>query len=264
MNMFEKVNPSHPDKVADRIAGAMVDLAYSRQKDPRVAIEVMVGHGEIDCIAESSYRFTEEEVAAIASRITGRGHEIRLICVPQDPLLSKNQSGGFRCGDNGIFKGCPTTAEQAKLTKIAKRVYRLFPSDGKYLISEDGITICQSRAGDRVLRALCPGAVVNPLGPWEGGEGTDTGCANRKLGSDLGDAVTGGGLHGKDLSKADVSVTIHAFIEAQRIGKPVAYHCSIGDEEVGGIPFRDIVEEARAFVMEIGGFEKLAEWGLIR
>lgn len=26
--MFEKVNPAHPDKVADRIAGALVDLAY--------------------------------------------------------------------------------------------------------------------------------------------------------------------------------------------------------------------------------------------
>ena len=24
--MFEKVNPSHPDKIADRIAGAVVDL----------------------------------------------------------------------------------------------------------------------------------------------------------------------------------------------------------------------------------------------
>lgn len=26
--MYEKVNPSHPDKVADRISGAIVDLAY--------------------------------------------------------------------------------------------------------------------------------------------------------------------------------------------------------------------------------------------
>ena len=26
--MFEKVNPSHPDKIADRIAGAIVDLSY--------------------------------------------------------------------------------------------------------------------------------------------------------------------------------------------------------------------------------------------
>jgi S-adenosylmethionine synthetase len=26
--MFEKVNPAHPDKLADRIAGAIVDAAY--------------------------------------------------------------------------------------------------------------------------------------------------------------------------------------------------------------------------------------------
>ena len=30
--MFEKVNPQHPDKVADRIAGAVVDLAYTKAK----------------------------------------------------------------------------------------------------------------------------------------------------------------------------------------------------------------------------------------
>ena len=29
--MFEKVNPAHPDKVADRIAGALVDLAYQKE-----------------------------------------------------------------------------------------------------------------------------------------------------------------------------------------------------------------------------------------
>ena len=28
--MFEKVNPQHPDKVADRIAGAIVDLCYTK------------------------------------------------------------------------------------------------------------------------------------------------------------------------------------------------------------------------------------------
>ncbi len=33
--MFEKVNLSHPDKVADRVAGAIVDLAYQRQHTPR-------------------------------------------------------------------------------------------------------------------------------------------------------------------------------------------------------------------------------------
>ena len=39
--MFEKVNPMHPDKVADRLAGAVVDLVYERaggltKANPRV------------------------------------------------------------------------------------------------------------------------------------------------------------------------------------------------------------------------------------
>ena len=40
--MFEKVNPCHPDKVADRIAGAIVDLAYTKNKNPKVAVEVLL------------------------------------------------------------------------------------------------------------------------------------------------------------------------------------------------------------------------------
>ena len=41
--MIEKCNPSHPDKIADRIAGAIVDLAYSKTKDPKIAVEVLIG-----------------------------------------------------------------------------------------------------------------------------------------------------------------------------------------------------------------------------
>ena len=44
--MFEKVNPSHPDKLADRIAGAIVDYAYTQQDNPRIAGEVLLGHGD--------------------------------------------------------------------------------------------------------------------------------------------------------------------------------------------------------------------------
>lgn len=39
--MTEKVNPSHPDKIADRIAGAIVDLAYKKEENPRIAVEVV-------------------------------------------------------------------------------------------------------------------------------------------------------------------------------------------------------------------------------
>ena len=105
-------------------------------------------------------------------------------------------------------------------------------------------------------------AIVNPLGDWIGGPNTDSGATNRKLGSDMAKSVTGGGLHGKDLSKADVAVNIYAFLKAQETKKTVQYSCAIGDETIDGIPYYKIVETAKDYIEKIGGFEKLAEWGL--
>lgn len=79
----------------------------------------------------------------------------------------------------------------------------------------------------------------------------------------MADSVTGGGLHGKDLSKADVSVNIYAWLQAQRTGRTVELCCAIGDETVGGVPYSEIVETARKFIFGLGGFEKFAEWGLV-
>ena len=81
----------------------------------------------------------------------------------------------------------------------------------------------------------------------------------------MGDGVTGGGLHGKDLSKADVSVNIYLHLKAQKSGTIQELTCSIGDTLLSdGTPFSEVVETARQYVTEIGGFERLAEWGLIR
>lgn len=91
----------------------------------------------------------------------------------------------------------------------------------------------------------------------------DAGATNRKLGSDMGRAVTGGGLHGKDLSKADVSVNIYAHLKAQEQNKDVNICCAIGDDKVDGLEYVEIVELARQYITKIGGFEKLAEWGLV-
>ena len=128
--------------------------------------------------------------------------------------------------------------------------------DGRRLI------ICQSNASAEELRKTYPYAEINPLGDWTGGTDVDTGATNRKLGSDMADSVTGGGLHGKDLSKADVSVNIHAFLKAQRTRRPVELCCAIGDDQIDGMPYAEIVAEAKEYVRSIGGFEKLAEWGL--
>lgn len=75
-------------------------------------------------------------------------------------------------------------------------------------------------------------------------------------------SVTGGGLHGKDLSKADVSVNIYAFLKAQKEQRPIELSCAIGDESIDGIPYEDIVRMAKEYIDSIGGFEKFAEWGL--
>lgn len=259
--MIEKVSPFHPDKCADRIAGAVVDLAYSLQENPKVACEVLLGHGHACVMIESSVDFDKDDIKRIVERIAGIT-DTDILLERQDPHLAKNQQDAIRCGDNGIFKGMPLTEEEKKMSNIAHAIYSLFPSDGKYILDGEKLIICQSRTKEEDLRKLFPDAVINPLGYWIGGPDVDCGCTNRKLGSDMAQSVTGGGLHGKDLSKADVSVNIYAFVKAQITGKPVELCCAIGDETIDGRPYKDIVDVARLFINKIGGFEKFAEWGL--
>lgn len=261
--MIEKVNPAHPDKVADRIAGALVDLAYSKVENPKIAVEVLLGHGVANLIIESCVNISDAEAEAIVSRITKhRDLKVSLVMVAQDPILAHNQDGEIRCGDNGIFKGVPLTEEETKLSKIAHDIYERYPSDGKYVLADGKLIICQSNAKTEDLKKLYPNAVINPLGDWTGGTDVDAGATNRKLGSDMAQSVSGGGVQGKDLSKADVSVNIYAFLKAQKTGKKVELFCAIGDSEIDGKPYAEIVEIARQYINKVGGFEKFAEWGL--
>ena len=260
--MIEKVNPMHPDKIADRIAGAVVDLAYAIEDNPKIAVEVLIGHGVCHIIAESSCDIDTTAVKYAVQRITGCEMKVDFKCVQQDMHLARNQSGNIKCGDNGIFKGVPLTDEQKSLSAISRCIYLEYPTDGKYILSNDKLIICQSNAREEALRIAFPNAIINPLGYWTGGTSVDSGATNRKLGSDMADSVTGGGLHGKDLSKADVSVNIYAFLKAQYTGEVVSLCCAIGDEEIDGKPYSEIVEIARDYIISQGGFEKFAEWGL--
>ena len=260
--MFEKVNPCHPDKVADRIAGAVVDMAYARETDPKIAVEVLIGHGVCHIIAETSTSIDRGAISEAVHRIAGN-LLIDYVEVPQDSILAGNQSKAIHCGDNGIFKGVPVTSEESTLSRIARDIYSVYPFDGKYILDGEKLIICQSMADGDALREAYPGAIVNPLGDWSGGPDVDTGATNRKLGSDMAQSVTGGGLHGKDLSKADVSVNIYAFLRAKRTGEVIELSCAIGDEYVDGLPYEEIVDIARDYINAVGGFEKFAEWGLV-
>lgn len=259
--MIEKVNPSHPDKLADRISGALVDLAYKKNNNPKIAVEILLGHGNCHIIIETSETFNNNEVKDIVERIVGPV-TLDLQIVKQDKHLADNQIGKIRCGDNGIFKGVPLREVDKKLSKIARDIYNEYPYDGKYVLDKDKLIICQSNAKTEVLKKEYPDAIINPLGDWIGGIDSDSGATNRKLGSDMAESVSGGGIHGKDLSKCDVSVNIYAFLKAQETGKIQEFSCAIGDETIDNKPYEEIVNIAKDYVNKIGGFEKLAEWGL--
>lgn len=282
--MIEKVNPSHPDKVADRIAGAIVDLAYRKTENPKIAVEVLIGHNHCHIIAETSARIGAKEASEAVGRIMDtEGCMIDYVEVPQDVHLAENQAKEIRCGDNGIFKGVPVSSEERILSEIVREWYEhVWPSDGKFIYDEPSQTFiaCQSSANssdiaealERHVHIPLKNIIVNPLGEWTGGTNVDTGATNRKLGSDMGRAVTGGGLHGKDLSKADVAVNIVCHILAQQSGDIIEALCAIGDKQVTfrrgdgeetKFDYKGVVEMAGRYIKELGGFEKLAEWGLI-
>lgn len=263
----KKHDKTQIDKIADRIAGAIVDIAYEKEENPKVAVEVLIGHNQCTIITESSVDFSYEEICKIVERIAGNVI-VHLNQNKQDTHLAGNQQGAIRCGDNGIFKGVPLTDEEKELSQIARHIYHHCESDGKYILADGKLIICQSNI---LTEAVEPyyrdwfkkyNVVTNPLGDWTGGTNVDTGATNRKLGSDMGHAVTGGGLHGKDLSKADVSVNIYAFLKAQKENRPIELCCAISDTEIDGKPYSEIVEIAREYIKQIGGFEKFAEWGL--
>lgn len=260
--MFEKVSPKHPDKQADCIAGAIVDLAYKKEEKPKIAVEVLLGHGYCHVIIETDCKLDQKEIKSAIQRIAGEV-KVDIKIVGKDIHLSKNQKGKMRCGDNGIFKGVPVSEEEKRLSLIAREIYSNYPYDGKYILDGETLIICQLNVSTEILKAIYPKAMINPLGDWTGGFHVDTGATNRKLGSDMGRAVTGGGLHGKDLSKADVSVNIYAHLKAQEEKREVEFSCAIGDETIDGKPYSEIVEIAREYIDSIGGFEELARWGLI-
>lgn len=272
MKITEKVSPMHPDKIADRIAGALVDYCYSREENPKCAFEVLIGHGACYVTGETSVHIPADYVKNIATRISGEElDKFEYIEVPQDKHLADNQDE-LRCGDNGVFAGFPMPDVHAKALTVCMALYNLYPYDGKIVFNQDtkDLTVCWSNATNEQIKDVVPGATnINPIGEWTGGINVDTGVTGRKLASDfygIEYPLGGGTMHGKDLSKADCSVNIYCFLKAQETGEPQKAICSIGDKTVNingrPVSFAVIVDVAREYINKIGGFEKLAEWGL--
>ena len=164
--MFEKVNPKHPDKQADCIAGAIVDLAYKEKDNPKIAVEVLLGHGNCHVIIETDCNLNKKEIEKVIRRIAGDViADIRI--VEQDIHLSNNQKEKIRCGDNGIFKGVPTSDEEKKLSLIAREIYSNYPYDGKYILDGDKLIICQSNISTEGLMLILEQLIENSAQIWD-------------------------------------------------------------------------------------------------
>lgn len=262
----------HPDKVADRIAGALVDYCYKQQENPKCAFEVLIGHGHCFITGETSVSIPTKFVRDTVLRISNEDiPDIKYIEVPQDKYLAQNQEE-LRCGDNGVFAGFPVPTVHKEALEICEKLYKQYPFDGKIVLNKDTneLTICWSNVRTEQVKELIPNATsINPIGEWTGGINVDTGITGRKLASDfygIEYPLGGGTIHGKDLSKADCSVNVYCFIEANKTGKAQKAICSIGDKYVNingnKVAFDFIVKEAKEYIKSLGGFEKLAEWGL--
>ena len=97
--MFEKVNPKHPDKIANCIAESIVDLSYKEKENSKIAVEVLLGHGNCHVIIEMDYNLNKKEIETAITRLGGDViADIKIL--KQDIHLSKNQKEKIRCGND--------------------------------------------------------------------------------------------------------------------------------------------------------------------
>ena len=136
MEITEKVSMAHPDKVADRIAGALVDYCYAMDINnaPKCAFEVLIGHGRCTITGETSVHIPTWFVKDTVRRISKERIRTKYIEVPQDKHLAANQEKEFRCGDNGVFAGYPMPKVHKIATEICQDLYEKAPYDGKIVL----------------------------------------------------------------------------------------------------------------------------------
>jgi len=232
----EFVSPGHPDKLCDQISDAILDAYLSQDKNSRVAVETVGGHGKVLVIGEVTSN-GHVDVLPIVERIAGPDLDIEVKIVKQSPEIANGVDTGG-AGDQGIMIGYATseTPEYLPLEYVLARslnieLYKKWPFDGKTQVTlknDEIVSVVASfqNAPQAELKAAVeawlknenlgtPEALhINPAGDWEqGGFDADTGLTGRKLAVDnYGPRVPlgGGAFSGKDPSKVDRSAAYMA------------------------------------------------------
>ncbi len=230
----ESVSPMHPDKICDRISDAILDACLEQDKNSRVAVETMGGHGIITITGEVTTN-AKVDYRKIAKRIVGNKYGIQVNIVEQSNEIAQGDDIGG-AGDQGIMVGyaCNETPELMPLEVILSRnlnkyIYNGHPYDGKTQITlnngkietivasfqnvskEDlhALVVDWLKKEDNIVETDGIEILCNPAGDWScGGFEADTGLTGRKLAIDNYGTripVGGGAFSGKDCSKVDRS-----------------------------------------------------------
>ena len=231
----ESVSPSHPDKLCDRISDAILDYCLKNDKDSRVAIETMGGHGLITITGELTTKAQVDisEIIKIAKRIAGENNEVKTNIIKQSPEISRGVDTGG-AGDQGIMVGYACADNKSLIPQeiylarsLCEFIYERHPYDGKTQVTLDGekiqtIVASFCKLSSKEINELTKKwwfelsdkeidfeILANPAGDWsQGGFEADTGLTGRKLAVDnYGPQIPigGGAFSGKDSTKVDRS-----------------------------------------------------------
>ena len=254
----EFVSPKHPDKMCDFIADSLLDAYLEGDRDSRVAIEVMGGHGIITISGEVTSN-TDVDVLMVVKKIVGPEYEVKTHMVRQSPEIAGGVDVGG-AGDQGIMMGYATGETETNMPKeyetarhLCREIYKRYSYDGKVQITLNGDRIASVVASfqntktkelDKLVRCLIAADeyFINPAGEWSIGEfEADSGLSGRKIvidnyGPEI--AVGGGSFSGKDATKVDrsaaymarkISVDMLKKHKAKEVNVKLAY--AIGEAE---------------------------------
>lgn len=235
----ESVSPKHPDKLCDQISDAILDAYLAGDKDSRVAVETVGGHGKVFITGEVTSK-KHIDIEPIVKRLAG-DVELEVHLVKQSPEIAQGVDTGG-AGDQGIMVGyaCNETPELLPLEVVLSRelnqkLFERWPYDGKTQVTlkngrvESVVASFQNAPRIELLAAVeawlvalpstiyqppSPKLHANPAGDWhQGGFDADAGLTGRKLVVDnYGPRIPigGGCFSGKDPSKVDRSAAYMA------------------------------------------------------
>lgn len=256
--MFRKVNASHPNKVADRIAGAIVDLAYSKKKNPRIIVDVELTKDLCKVNVSTDVDLDGDfDIKTIVEKIIGVGFNYECNISKIDGLRK------MVCTNHGTFEGHLVNNEERRCVSILRSFYDLH-NPGECVLDNNianlklsGIDADASSIKDAFkISEKCN---IDTNFTFDG-----VARSNMEIYSDLGIDNSKVFLHGRDLSDPNVTLSIYNWIRTNYDASENVSICKEGDDRIGNVPYMTIVNKVREYIARIGGFEGLGEWGLIR